>query len=139
MISTPIQAEMPYNLDDGGERLWSYAHMNLTIPWFFVEYESEAGGQTIKSVIMLFMIGHLEQLSLDSTISINYIYLVSPGYVNHSNKWSMDVIKSISIGLDKNDLNEQRIIKYELKNNTYYYPEIENPNSYRKILDIYIY
>ena len=138
MISTPIQAEMPYNLHDDGARVWSYAHMNLITPWLFVEYESEADNLTIKSVIMLFMIGHLEQLLLDSTISINSIYLVSPGYVNHSNKWSMDEIKSLCIGLDENDIHEQRIAKYELKDKTYYYPEIRNSSSFRKILDIYI-
>jgi|APLak6261660231_1056022.scaffolds.fasta_scaffold46617_2 hypothetical protein len=138
MIITYQQAEIPYIFDADGERLWTYAHMNLIIPWFFIHYEKEVDDQIIGCQIMLFKVGQIEQLTLDPTVLVKSIYLVSPGYVNQTNEWSMDIIKSLSIGTDENGTLEQSIARYELANcKFYYYPEISSQTSYKKIADIY--
>jgi len=84
MIETYQQAEIPFIFDADGTRLWSYAHMNLMIPWFFVHYENNVEGQIVRCQIMLFNVDQIKQLVLDPKISIKAIYLVSPGYVNQT-------------------------------------------------------
>ncbi|MES2580513.1 MAG: hypothetical protein V4552_08200 [Pseudomonadota bacterium] len=139
MIETFQQAEIPFIFDADGAKLWSFAHMNLIIPWFFVHYVINVEGQIVSCQIMLFNIGQIEQLIIDPTISIKAIYLISPGYLNQTNKWSMDLIKSLSTGIDEKSFLEQSVTRYELANyKFYYYPEITSQASFKKIADIYV-
>jgi len=138
MLETFAHAELRF-LSDEGSRVWSYAHMNIDIPWFFVRYEVEEAGVILTSQYLLFDDKQVEQLTKVRSITIHDIYLVSPDYINKSPSWSMDIIKSLVTGYDELGDQTHTVSRYELKDSTFYfYPSISDEAQFKKTADIYI-
>jgi len=139
MLETYAQAEMLYPSNEDGIRLWSYAHMNIDIPWFFVRYEIEENEVILTSQFLLFDHKQIERLINNQKVTIQTVYLISPNYLNNSPYWSMDIIQSLVTGIEELGDSAQTIIRYELKDSTFYfYPPLSETAQFKKIADIYI-
>ncbi len=137
MIETFADAEIQIPWGNEGIKTWSHAHLNMHIPWIFVEYHLGNGDEQVSGMYILFNAEQLMQLADDPAMKIVNAYLVTPGYINKSMRWQMDLLKSVSIGYEKNDA--QEITRFELVDaREYFYPIVELKGKFIKEQDAYI-
>jgi hypothetical protein len=79
-----------------GEYLWSFVGTHIKLPWFhltcFISDET-SGGFT-----QTFMISDVKQLlefSQRENVKLKFIDLVSPDYINGSDRWKMEPLRKI--------------------------------------------
>ena len=120
MIETFTDTEILIPWGDVGVKTWSHAHLNMHIPWIFVEYQVENGDEQVSGMYILFNAEQLLQLAVDPTMKIVNAYLVTPGYINKSMRWQMDLLKSVSIGFEKGEA--QQLNRCELEDATVDFP-----------------
>ena len=137
MIETFTDAEIKMPWENVGVKTWSHAHLNMHIPWIFVEYHVVNGDDQVSGMYILFNAEQLMQLADDPAMKIVNAYLVTPGYINKSMRWQMDLLKSVSIGYEKNDA--QEITRFELVDaREYFYPNMKLKSNFIKDQDVYI-
>ena len=137
MIETFTDAEIKIPWGNVGVKTWSHAHLNMHIPWVFVEYHAGHGDEQVSGMHILFNAEQLMQLANDLTIKIVNAYLVTPGYMNKSMRWQMDLLKSVSIGYEKDDI--QQITRFELIDaSEHFYPKVKLKRQFIKEQDAYI-
>ena len=137
MIETFTDAEIPPLWENLGIKTWSHAHLNLNIPFMFVQYQSGKGNEQVTGTYMLFNAAQLMQLADDPKMKILNAYLVTPGFMNKSMRLQMGLLKSVSIGYEKGE--DQRITRFELVDATeYFYPNVKLKSNFIKEQDVYI-
>jgi len=121
MFETFDNAEIPLPkaLAENGERLWTYAHLNLNTPWFYVQYHVLSNESTFNAVLLFSLLDQLKSLISQPGVVVKNAYVVTPGYVNKSDMWQMDLINEIRTGL----VMQEMVTIYDLKDGRkYYYP-----------------
>jgi hypothetical protein len=137
MIETFTDAEIPIPWGNVGVKTWSHAHLNMHIPWIFVEYHVGKDDEQVSGMYILFNAEQLMQLADDPTMKIVNAYLVTPGYMNKSMRWQMDLLKSVSIGYEKGE--NQQLNRFQLEDAAeYFYPNVKIKGSFIKEQDVYI-
>ena len=137
MIETFTDTEILIPWGNVGVKTWSHAHLNMHIPWIFVEYQVENGDEQVSGMYILFNAEQLLHLAVDPTMKIVNAYLVTPGYINKSMRWQMDLLKSVSIGFEKGE--DQQLNRFELEDATeYFYPNVKLKGNFIKEQDAYI-
>jgi hypothetical protein len=121
MFETFDNAEIPLPkaLAENGERLWTYAHLNLNTPWFYFQYQVVSEESTFNAVLLFSLLDQLKSLINEPDVIVKNAYVVTPGYVNKSDLWQMDLLNEIRTGLAV----QERVTIYELRDGRkYYYP-----------------
>ena len=137
MIETFADTEIQIPWGNVGVKTWSHAHLNMHIPWIFVEYHLGNGDEQVSGMYILFNAEQLMQLADDPTMKIVNAYLVTPGYINKSMRWQIDLLNSVSIGYQTDDA--QRISRFELVDATeYFYPNVKLKGKFIKEQDAYL-
>ena len=120
MIETFAHAEIPLPWALEGIKTWSYANLNLYIPWFFVEYNVIEDEQPISGMCLLFQDKQLSDLANQEGVMVDRVYLVSPSYLNKSDSWKMGLLKSVITGFVKTKHGDEKVTRYELADGTEY-------------------
>lgn len=100
MFRTYRHAELPGNALFGDEiQRWSYIEHCLHRPWFYVTVAEQCEGITLRNMLMLPDEQTLESLveQQNGKLHIESIQLVSPAYINQSNKWLMETLIDLKL------------------------------------------
>lgn len=100
MFRTYRHAELPGNALFGDEiQRWSYIEHGLHRPWFYVTVAEQHEGITLRNMLMLPDEQTLESLveQQNEKLHIESIQLVSPAYINQSNKWLMETLIDLKL------------------------------------------
>lgn len=74
---------------------WDYVGMALNRHWLFVSYSIASDeGYSITRSVMLSDVQQLIEMTLQD-VTILFVDLVSPGYMNESGRWKMEPLKEI--------------------------------------------
>jgi hypothetical protein len=97
MFETFEHAEipMPPSLCPNGERLWSYAHLDIHAPWFYVEYAQDLGEVTTSSMYLLGNIDQLCEIAGWAGDVLVEVKVITPKHLNHTKGWQMDTLKQV--------------------------------------------
>ena len=120
MIETFAHAEIPFPWGEDGVKTWSYANLNLYIPWFFVEYSIIEDEQPIGGMCLLFEEKQLSNLANQEGVTVERAYLVSPYHLNKSDSWKMGLLKSVTMGFIKTKHGNEKVTRYELSDGSEY-------------------
>ncbi|MFK5915562.1 MAG: hypothetical protein QM484_14440 [Woeseiaceae bacterium] len=91
----------PLSLHGDDANLWSHVTLRIHIPWFYIIYNMKyTDGTKRQDIILVTNINDLIGLINEKLIEIEQIYLVSPSHINKSNKWMMEPIEAIFVGLE---------------------------------------
>ena len=79
-----------------GEYIWGYVGVYFHAPWFFVTCLN-TGDEKISfhQTFMLSDVKQLLEISRRKGIEIEFVDLVSPNYMNGTNRWKMEPLKEI--------------------------------------------
>lgn len=105
---------LPKELAPNGEKLWSYVHVQLQVPWFYVEVEHRDEDLKWASTYFLSSVAQLQGLVTDSAIVITAVHVVMPKHLNQSDCWQMQRLKRIMRGRRKTPEGTQQISIYVL-------------------------
>ena len=120
MIETFAHAEIPLPWGLEGVKTWSYANLNIYIPWFFVEYSIIEDEHPISGMCLLFQNEQLVDLANQAGVKVDKAYLVSPSHLNKSDDWKMHLLKSVVTGFVKTKQGDEKVTRYELADGTDY-------------------
>ena len=122
MFMTTADAEfrVPKGLSPPGVRMWSYLLQNLHMPWFHVTFQAES------SQSMIFATHRQQWLDLQVEEPrrlrhdplLRSIQLVSPGWMNGTTEWRMELLKELWVG--KNPANESEVCIYVVETGARY-------------------
>lgn len=93
MFRTTRGAEIPRPvLLSEDVHLWSYVEHGLHLPWFYVRLAHQEDGLQMSRMLMLSNVETLQSILTQSTSSgwVDDVQLVTPSYVNKSNRWLME-------------------------------------------------
>jgi len=103
MFCTHLEAELsiPEIIDDGSESWWSYVKLPLFLPYFQLvcgpsDPDSDRCFQTI-------FFTNFEQVLVtldDASIEVSSVQLVSPGYMNSTGHWQIDLLEAVYRGVE---------------------------------------
>lgn len=97
------EIRIPPVFESDEEYWWSYVRRPLFIPYFVVVC-SEATSQSSQT-FFLETVDQLAQVVGDTTIELKAVQLVSPGHMNGTGIWQIDVLESVFQGLEVNEEN----------------------------------
>jgi len=138
MIETFSHSEINFPWRESGVRTWTYAHINLHAPWFYVDYKIGIDERSASAMYLLFDEKQISQLLTESDVEITNLYAVTPGFINKTMQWKMDLLKSVSVGYKKVRGQNQKVVRLELANEIeYFYPELKLKSKFHKERDIY--
>lgn len=97
MFATVDSAEIPLAslFCSNGDHLWSYAHIDLHTPWFYVEYQVSKGEISAKSMLLLSTVNQLIDCASRTDLQLTEVHLISPGYLNNTGSWQMNSLKEV--------------------------------------------
>lgn len=123
MFLTDDRAKVFSTLFNPDESLWAYAELINYLPWFFVECQiSEETGMVLTNYIFFSPVQLLE-LTINPSVKINSVYIISTPKINRSRNWKMEQIKILKKGFI-NERQFQKVIHViELKNGKRYFSE----------------
>lgn len=108
MFCTSPDGEIPippvFESDD--EYWWSYVKQPLFTPYFIVVCSDETSERS--QTIFLQTVGQLAQVASDTAIELETVQLVSPGRMNGTGIWQMDVLEKVFQGLEVNEKDHKR-------------------------------
>lgn len=138
MIETFDQAEIDNPWRSDGTRIWSYAHLNLHVPWLYVNYRIGPPEMHASAMYIFFSENQLFDLANKEDVTITSVYVVTPPRINQSKNWKMDLLKSLSTGEAKAAGTSKKIIRYELGDETeYFFPRLKEKKHFNKQRVIY--
>jgi hypothetical protein len=99
MFRTIDEAEIPLpkGLASSNEHSWSAVHLGLHLPWLYVTCHSVLQVPRVQKVLFLSTIDQLEDAIDDVALTITAVYLVSPGNLNGTSHWQMDLLNQIEL------------------------------------------
>lgn len=83
------------------EYWWSYVRLPLFTPYFMIVC-SESNSESSQT-LFLQTIRQLAQVLSDTSIEMNTVQLVSPGHMNGTGAWQIDVLERVFQGLEVNE------------------------------------
>lgn len=96
MFETNEAARLPSFFANDGEYLWSHIGIHLQHAWLQVSYRiTVENDQDISETILLSHVDQLIEMQNRDNIKIAFVDLVSPGYVNGSDRWKMEPLREI--------------------------------------------
>ena len=102
MFCTHVDARMPIPpiFDDGSERWWTYVKLPLFVPYFQLVCGSRC--EQINTLQTLFVpsIDQVLEIHSDPDVDVIYVQLVSPGHLNGTGKWQIDVLNAVYRGIE---------------------------------------
>ena len=102
MFETHDNAERRSFFSSPGEHHWEYVGLTLQIPWFHVTYTttSEEEHQFTQS-LMLADVLQLVDLYKRAEVDIDFVDIVSPGYINGTERWKMEPLSKVWLKPDE--------------------------------------
>jgi hypothetical protein len=102
MFATVESAEIHFaSPSPNGNRFWSYAHIDLHTPWFYVEYLVNDGAVKVSSMLLLSTVDQLINFSSRPDMHLTQVHLISPGYLNNTGSWQMSALKEVIRAIQK--------------------------------------
>jgi len=96
MFETYDTARLPSFFAKDGEYLWSYVGIHLQYAWFQVTYRiTVEDAVDISETLFLSHVEQLMEITKRDNIKIEFVDLVSPGYMNGSKRWKMEPLREI--------------------------------------------
>jgi len=123
MFETIDAAEMnmPVGLLGEGQRMWEFVNYRLHMHWFYMLYHTEFDEDSESSDFALFTNEEqIAKMASFSHVKIIDLYIVSPGYLNGSDRWKMEKIKEIWTSKNKNHESSLEGKIYVLQDNSEY-------------------
>jgi hypothetical protein len=79
-------------------QLWSYIEHGLHVPWFYVRLVHLEDGLQMSHMLMLSKVETLQSVLTEktSTAWVEDVQLVSPSYVNKSDRWLMEPLLELT-------------------------------------------
>lgn len=127
-----------FELDpDGVEQLWWFVENRTNQYWFHVSYRNKLDEHKIENTIHISHLNHLLEFQGTENIEILEVELVTPGHINGSGRWQMDMLVKVEKAVDPID--DQQLLAFTLQNNVVYtYPKTNSdPNRLEKRTTIY--
>ena len=118
MFKTHQSAEVFNPLAKASEKYWSYAEIDIQRPWFYVQYSSYFETENYRSMLLFSRIEQLQELSLNQSVKITEVNIVTPPYINKSSNWKMSCLDKIKKGYAKLAGQDSPIYIYELMDGT---------------------
>lgn len=84
-----------------GQRAWKLVFRELAFPWFYVSYTVQAEEVALEESVCIDLLDSLLQFERDQTachVAITEIQLVSPSWLNGSDRWKMEPLKEVLRG-----------------------------------------
>lgn len=104
------QVPIPVGLRPEGECVWNYVSVRMHKPWLHVVYEPVAAKDEHPWRGILFLFSPEQLLELASQpVRIIEINVVSPGYLNGTERWQMEPLSEIRVGIDPNQEGQREI------------------------------
>jgi len=103
MFETNDMAKMnnPLALLGDESYLWSHVSLRIHVPWFYVIFSMiYEDGSKKSDILFVSNIRDLVSMNNEAFIQIEQIYLVSPAHLNNTEKWMMEPIREIMVGLE---------------------------------------
>lgn len=95
MFETFDEAKLPL-FSVRGKHLWSYVGLRLQNPWFHVQYTViEDSEDCLTKTLHLSDVNQLLEISRRENVKLEFVDLVSPEYINGSNRWRMEPLQQI--------------------------------------------
>ena len=103
--------------DYGDERWWAYVHVPLFSVYFHVvvEFDGEEDDRLSKTVLYD-QVSQVLRTHEESDIDITEVQVVLPFHMTEQERWSMEPLAEILVGLEPGLEHEQRAIVYVLEN-----------------------
>ena len=123
MFETVNSAEviMPPELGLLDEKVWWYTKLRLHTHWFYVVCEYlDITGDKYSEMYLISQHYQLRDLQESHDHTIRQMYIVTPGYMNGSNKWKMEEMSEILVGIEPENINDQEAYIYVLGNGDRY-------------------
>ena len=96
MFETHKTARLPSFFANDGEYLWSHVGIHLQHAWFQVTYRIKVEDDLdISETLLLSRVDQLIEITKRDNIKIEFVDLVSPGYMNGSKRWKMEPLREI--------------------------------------------
>lgn len=96
MFETKDTARLPCFIANEGEHLWSWVGIILQYAWFQVTYKITADDDLdFTETMFLSQVSQLVEMTTLDNVSIEFVDLVSPGYMNGSERWKMEPLSEI--------------------------------------------
>ncbi|MFQ6334003.1 hypothetical protein [Methylophilus sp. 3sh_L] len=100
---------------DRNSLFFSSAELPLFHPWFLCEVPEYEGEEILTYSTHLF--ADLDSLSKFTSLQIpTRAYVVSPGYLNKTERWMLQVLRSVSKAKFTHDLGNSDIYRFEIEN-----------------------
>lgn len=114
--------EVPTGMAAPGEYVWGFAYSRLFMHWFHVVAKSQFEDDEIEELRNLYLtqIDDLITLAESDEWEIREVSLVSPGHMNNSGHWQMDLLEEILIGRESTIDHEQYGYVFVLDNGQRY-------------------
>lgn len=99
MFRTTREAEIPRPVFLSEDlHLWSYVEHGLHLPWFYVRLAHQEDGLQMSRMLMLSNVETLQSILTQKTSSewVDDVQLVTPSYVNNSNRWLMEPLLELT-------------------------------------------
>ncbi|MNF98321.1 hypothetical protein D3C84_811770 [compost metagenome] len=117
MFVTYKQAEIPigFYLGDENTQHWQYVEQTLHCPWFYVGLARRSGEEIMNSMLLIPSTQAFEQLleQQGKDIWLKDVQLVTPGYMNGSDFWKMELLLEICEVIDDRDNSYSYVYKLE--------------------------
>lgn len=79
-----------------GKHLWSYVVARLQNPWFHLNYSiTDDCGEIFFKTLFLSDVNQLLELSRRASVKLEFVDIVSPEYMNGTNRWKMEPLWQI--------------------------------------------
>jgi len=118
MLKTYQSAEIFNPFADPSEKSWSYAEVELHLPWFYVQYSRSFEGESCSSILIFRQVEQLQELAKNTSVKITEVNVVTPDYINKSDSWQMGCLTRIMKGMGTLAGNDAPIFIYVLTNGT---------------------
>lgn len=113
----------PPGLRDEKNKSWWYVELSLNLTWFLIKVEIYGSGHEypVRRTLLFSTIDHVVDFTSDNNVNILEIYLCTPGYVNGSGEWKMDLLKKVVRGKCNDEKHPDIISIYRTNDGLDYY------------------
>jgi len=113
-----------------GEDVWKFITLAVNAPWFFATYQDKIEGVILRSNVMLSTYQQVADLlkQQNKSFKVTDLLLATPGFVNKSERWRLEPLEEVMIGIDPKT--RCRYSVFKLANGTCYFdcpPDCESP------------
>lgn len=90
-----------------GEHFWGVVSFVLYQPWFHATFSVEdKNGNRFQRNIMLMNVAQLIELTQRDEMKLEFVDVVTPGYINGTERWRMEPLREVWLRKQEDDKNE---------------------------------